>query len=152
MDKMTKLHKCLYVRQPFAESIAKGQITVHIMPRKTSYRGEVIVCAESGTGHQMGMMDGCMLAKAVLVDCIPVAAMTSEQVAMSDILTNSRKGWGWVLDNVRRIVEHPCAGSGFKDMEIDEDSIVEYPTLVMLDKIGFEMIMNGTWKLRRKKN
>lgn len=149
MDTMPKKYKCLWIKQPFADSFARGRMTVHILPRKTAYRGEVIICAESGTGQMMGMQDGCWVARAVLKDCIPVSELTNEQIVLSDIITNNRKGWGWVLDDIRRLVEFPCEGRGFKDMELNEDDMVEYPTLVVLDKKGYEMIINGTWKRKR---
>ena len=146
---MTKRYKCLWIRQPFADSFARGRLEVHIRPWRTSYRGEVIICAESGTGRMMGMDDGCWLARAELVGCVPVRELTSEQIAKSDML-GSNKGFGWVLKDIRRLVEYPCDGSGFKDMELNEDDMTEYPTLVVLDKKGYDMIMTGRWRRKKK--
>ena len=51
-----------------------------------------------------------------------------------------------ILDNIRRLVEFPCHGHGFVTMELNEDDMVEYPTLVQLDRKGYEMLLTGKWR------
>lgn len=148
-DKMSKKYKCLFIKQPFADEFAKGRMTVHIMPRPIAYRGEVIICAEDGSGVRFGMYDGAWLAKAEIQDCIPVAQLTQAQIADSNIMGSGKKGYGVILGNVRRLVEFPCHGRGFITKEINEDDLVEYPTLVQLDRKGYEMILTGKWRRRR---
>lgn len=146
---MTKKYKCLFIRQPFADEFAKGRMTAHIRARKTDYRGEVIICAETGSGNDLGMYDGAWLARAELVDCIPVERMTGEQVLFSDLL-DKKKGYAYIIKNARRLVEFPCHGHGFVTKQLYEDDMVEYPTLVQLDRKGYEMILTGKWRRRKK--
>lgn len=150
MDNVSKEYKCLFINQPLAKEFAEGRLTVHLMPRKTSYRGEVVVCALDGTGCEPDYPDGCWLARAVLTDCKRVDALTDDERRSSDILlhtnTEWRRGWCYVLQDVRRLVEYPCYGEGFMTKELNVDDMVEYPTHVMLDDKGYRMIMAGVWK------
>ena len=143
---MSKKYKCLFIKQPFADEFAKKRMTVHIMPRPIAYRGEIVICAEDGSGEQYGMYDGAWLAKAEIVDCKPVAELTREQIAQSDMIGNRKKAYALILGNIRRLVEFPCHGHGFVTMELNEDDMVEYPTHVILDDKGYRMIMAGVWK------
>lgn len=143
---MSKKYKCLFIKQPFADEFAKGRMTVHIMQRPIAYRGEIVICAEDGSGEQYGMYDGAWLAKAEIVDCIPVADLTREQIAQSDMIGNRKKAYALILGNIRRLVEFPCHGHGFVTMELNEDDMVEYPTLVQLDRKGYEMLLTGRWR------
>lgn len=149
MDNMPKRYKCLFIKQPFADEFAKGRMSVYITPRRIDYRGEVLICAETGSGNQFGMYDGAWLARAEILDCIPVAQLTQAQIADSNIMGSGRKGYGVIIGKVRRLVEFPCHGRGFITKEIYEEDLVEYPTLVQLDRKGYEMILTGKWKRRR---
>lgn len=150
MDNMPKRYKCLFIRQPFADEFAKGRMSVHIVKRKIDYRGKVLICAETGSGEQFGMYDGAWLARAEIMDCIPVSEMTREQVSVSDIMGGGKKGHAVIIGNVRRLVEFPCHGKGFVTKEINEDDLVEYPTIVQLDRKGYEMLLTGKWRRSRK--
>lgn len=149
MDNMSKKYKCLFIKQPFADEFARGRLFAHMMARKTEYRGEVIICAEDGSGNGLGMYDGAWLARAELVDCIHVKDMTGEQIINSDLL-DRKKGYAYILKNARRLVEFPCHGKGFITKVLNEGDMVEYPTLVQLDRKGYEMILTGKWRRLKK--
>lgn len=147
---MTKERKCLFINQPLASEFACGRLTSHLMPRKTSYRGEVLICAADGTGCEPDYPDGCWLAVAELVDCRRVDAVDDRLTdAYLYTKTERRRGWLYRLKDVRRLVEFPCHGdAGLADRLVNEDDIVEYPTHVLLDEKGYNMIKAGTWKKR----
>ena len=150
MDKMPKEYKCLFISQPLAQEYAEGRLTVHLMPRKTAYRGEVIVCALAGTGCEPDYPDGCWLARAVLTDCKRLGELTRDEVMKSDIglhtNTECKRGWFYVLADAKRLVEYHCYGDGFQTKLLNGDDMTEYPTHVILDEKGYRMIETGAWK------
>lgn len=73
--------KVITIKQPFASMIAAGIKEYEFRTWKTKYRGEILIHAGKGIdkkamkkfeGYGLDYPSGCIVAKAVLTDCIEV--------------------------------------------------------------------------------
>lgn len=107
------LIKALSVRQPWAELIASGEKTIEVRTWKTSYRGELLICAAAAMDKRwakqnLGLPTGVAVAIVELVACRPYLDGSDDAAARCE---PGEGYFAWVLTNVRR-VKTPFAVKG----------------------------------------
>lgn len=133
-------YKALVVKQPYAQAIAEGIKTIEVRSRRTKYRGKVLICSSKSPVYP-NMMSGCTLAIADIAGQKPISEFTQDDWNNTRIPIEKRKtiskGWGWILDNIERVVELPCSGRlGIFNIYFDKGDIIPYPKHIILDKIN----------------
>lgn len=126
----------LSVKQPFAQYIANGVKTIEVRSQYINYRGDVMICS-SAKPVINGMMSGVSLCLAELYDCRKLSEFTDEQLAATMLPKDQipKDGYGWMLRNIRRVVEHPVKGQlGLWNLVYTKDCIIPYPTKFRYDK------------------
>lgn len=131
----------LSVKQPWANFIADGLKTVEVRSHYLNYRGDVMICS-SASPSSKDMPGGVSLCLAELYDVRKVADFTEKDWAATMIPKEQRptEGYGWMLRNIRRVVEYPVKGQlGLWRLVYTKDCIVEYIKKFRFDK------KRGTW-------
>ena len=129
--------KAFSVRQPFAMFIANRMKTLEIKPKRTNYRGKILICSSkkiyegncivNRSGHGIGLVPceyhysmltmhhtqpsaklGYAIAIADLVDCREMENTESDKLAARhEFVPDS---YVWVLENVKKITPFPVTG------------------------------------------
>lgn len=108
-------HKCLSVKQPWANLIASGQKTIETRLWATPYRGEILIISSRKPDISPA---GCAVALATLVDCRPMTK-DDEGAAMCH---EYQGAFAWVLTNIRPTRPIPIRGSlGLFETEVEID-------------------------------
>jgi hypothetical protein len=106
-------HKCLSVKQPWANIIASGQKTIETRLWATRYRGEIVIVSSLKPNIAPA---GFAMAIASLIDCRP---MTTED-EVSAKCEKYHGAFAWVLTNIRPIIPVPVRGSlGIYEADVD---------------------------------
>lgn len=128
--------KAITIKQPFATLIAEGYKEYEFRTWKTDYRGEIYIHAgKSVDGEAMKKFahlgldcpTGCVLAKALLTDCVEVDEGLKETLRKKNFLvysgTTEARDWhcyGFRLENVTKLPPTPARGMlGLWDYEPD---------------------------------
>lgn len=130
-------YKALTVRQPYADLIASGAKTIEVRSKPTQYRGELMITASAAKGKKNSKNHGCTIAKVNLVGCKPLSELTEDEwektclpQEVKDRVKATKKGYGWLLDNPRRVIEFPVKGQlGIWTLIYTKDTIIEYPNI-----------------------
>lgn len=140
--------RALTVKQPYATNLvtveSKGGEhefalkSIEVRSKKTSYRGELMICS-AASPEIYGLESGVTLGIVELYDVKPVKKFTPDDWENTTIPENERhrykNGWGWMMRNPRRVVEHPVKGQlGIYNLVYSKDLIVEYPRAMVIDK------------------
>ena len=104
------------IKQPFASLIASGLKEYEFRSWKTGYRGEIWIHAGKSIDKEamkkfeslkLEYPTGCIIAKANLVDCVPVTEAVKEELRETNFLIYSGttenadwNGYGYKLENV----------------------------------------------------
>jgi hypothetical protein len=105
-------HKCLSVKQPWANLIASGQKTIETRLWATRYRGDLLIASSRKPDIAPA---GCVIAIAKLVDCRPMTK-ADEAAAMCHEYEGA---YAWVLSDIRPISPVPVRGSlGVFEVEV----------------------------------
>ena len=118
--------KVITVKQPFASLIAEGLKEYEFRTWKTKYRGDILIHAGKGIDKKamkkfeylnLDYPSGCIIAKAKIVDCVYVdqdirklLKEKDEKVYHRVIKDNSWNGYGFKIDNVKKIEPIPIKG------------------------------------------
>lgn len=97
-------HKCLSVKQPWANLIASGQKTIETRLWATRYRGDLLIVSSRKPDIAPA---GCAIAMAKLVDCRPMTR-ADEAAAMCH---EYQGAYAWVLSDIRPVLPVPIRGS-----------------------------------------
>lgn len=95
--------KALSVKEPWASLIASGEKTMETRTWKTSYRGDLLICASQ---RPPSPVSGCAVAIVELIDCRPMV-QGDELWAKCRIYPGA---YVWVFRNVRTIKPFPVKG------------------------------------------
>lgn len=130
--------RALTVKQPYADDLVNGSKTIEVRSRKTSYRGDLLICSSASPVYP-GMQSGCTLGFVELYDIKPVSEFTKEDWDNTRIPIDKRKnitkGYGWFMRNPRRVIEMPIKGQlGIYNLVYTKDVIMEYPTRIKIIK------------------
>ena len=100
--------KALSIKQPHIHRILEGLKIYEIRSWKTSYRGEILLCASKQTakGCEEGMITGHALGIADIIDIVPYEPHMSDK-AMADYTPGQ---YAWVLGSVKKIKPFPIVG------------------------------------------
>jgi hypothetical protein len=122
-------YKCLSIRQPHADRIARGVKTIELRTWRTSYRGPLLICAsQKHPGYpyrDMGLPLGCAVCLVNLVDCREIGVNAPDTLAADAgaaccELDPRDDFWGFVLAGAKKIQPFPVKGRlGFYDVEAD---------------------------------
>lgn len=118
--------KAITIKQPFASLIAAGIKEYEFRTWKTKYRGEILIHAGKGIDRKamkkyekygLDYPAGCIIAKAILTDCIEVddefrAILNKKNpLVYSSIIKHTEwEGYGFQLENVEKI--YPISVNG----------------------------------------
>ena len=81
--------KAITIKQPFASLIASGLKEYEFRTWKTAYRGEILIHAGKSidkaamgkfASYGLEYPTGCIIAKAVLTDCVPVTERVKNEL------------------------------------------------------------------------
>lgn len=111
--------KVITIKQPFASMIAAGIKEYEFRTWKTKYRGEILIHAGKGidkkamkkfVGYGLDYPSGCIVAKAVLTECIEVdeafrmhLSKKNPSVYSSIIKHTEWEGYAFRLDKIEKI-------------------------------------------------
>ncbi|MFZ4705583.1 MAG: ASCH domain-containing protein [Bacteroidales bacterium] len=128
-------YKALSIKQPWAEKIAHKEKTVELRSMNTHYRGDILICASASGASNVDLPRGCTVCIAELYDSILYSKLTEKHfkdscVPLADISRYMKGGgYGWMLRNVRRVIELPMKGQlGIFTLDLGEQLLTEYPT------------------------
>ncbi len=118
--------KVITIQQPFASLIASGLKRYEFRTWKTAYRGEILIHAGKRVDKEamrrfenLGLEYplGCIIARAVLTDCVPVDDKLRESLRQENFpvyagVTEapSWQGYGFLLERVESIEPIPASG------------------------------------------
>ena len=111
--------KVITIKQPFATLIAEGLKEYEFRTWKTKYRGEILIHAGKGVDKEamkryehlkLEYPQGCIIAKAVITDCIKIEAKEIKMLNKKNplvyygIINNPNwNGYGFKLENIEKI-------------------------------------------------
>lgn len=111
--------KVITVKQPFASLIATGLKEYEFRTWKTNYRGEILIHAGKGIDKKamkkfehlgLDYPLGCIIARAVVTDCVFVDSKLKEKLKNKNSLVysgvvndDSWSGYGFKLENIEGI-------------------------------------------------
>lgn len=111
--------KVITVKQPFATLIAEGLKEYEFRTWKTKYRGEILIHAGKGIDKKamkryehlnLEYPSGCIIAKAVITDCVIVDKKMKEELKRKNSLVyygiinkDNWNGYGFKIENVNKI-------------------------------------------------
>lgn len=111
--------KAITIKQPFASLIASGLKEYEFRTWKTAYRGEILIHAgksidkdatEKFAPYGLEYPTGCIIAKAVLTDCVPVTERVKGELRSKNYLVYSGttedpdwQGYGFKLENIEKL-------------------------------------------------
>jgi hypothetical protein len=146
--------KALTVKQPYANNLIdfshkEGEFnyaykSIEVRRRPTKYRGDLLICS-SASPVIYGLESGVTLGLVELYDIIPISEFTKEDWENTLIPQDKRQyfknGFGWLMRNPRRVIEYPVKGQlGIYNLVYTKFDIMEYPSIVKLDKKAFNQI------------
>lgn len=118
--------KVITIKQPYATLIAEGLKEYEFRTWKTKYRGEILIHAGKGIDKEamkkyehleLKYPQGCIIAKAVITDCIKIEAKEREMLNKKNplvyygLINNPNwNGYGFKLENIEKI--EPIAING----------------------------------------
>ena len=118
--------KVITIKQPYASLIAEGLKRYEFRTWRTRYRGEILIHAGKSVDkeamkkficYHLEYPTGCIIAKAVITDCVYVDStlrkMLQEEnpLVYSGVVCNSSwDGYGFLLENVEKIDPIPVNG------------------------------------------
>ena len=118
--------KVITIKQPYASLIAEGLKRYEFRTWRTRYRGEILIHAGKGVDkeamkkfecYHLEYPTGCIIAKAVITDCVYVdytlRKMLQEEnplVYSGVVCDPSWDGYGFQLENVEKIDVIPVNG------------------------------------------
>ena len=118
--------KVITIKQPFASMIAAGIKEYEFRTWKTKYRGEILIHAGKGIdkkamkkfeGYGLDYPSGCIIAKAVLSECIEVddefrsvLSKKNPTVYSSIIKHTEWEGYAFQLDKIEKMEPIPVKG------------------------------------------
>ena len=109
--------KALSVQQPWASLIASGEETIEVRQKRTNYKGPLLVCA---TKRPPVPPFGRMVALVDVVNCWPLKQ--ADERAAQVKRKRGDKRFAWVLENARRVPNHPVTGNlGFFNCDLPPD-------------------------------
>lgn len=111
--------KAITIKQPFASLIASGLKEYEFRTWKTAYRGEILIHAgksidkaamEKFASYGLEYPTGCIIAKAVLTDCVPVTERVKNELRSKNFLVYSGttedpgwQGYGFKLEHIEKL-------------------------------------------------
>ena len=111
--------KTITIRQPWATLIAKGYKEYEFRTWKTNYRGPILIHAGKGIDTKaikrfeylnLDYPTGCIIAKAILTDCIYITDEIAEKLYIKDnnvykgmINKDNWSGYGFKLESIEEI-------------------------------------------------
>ena len=111
--------KCISVKQPWANMIARGEKTIETRLWMTKHRGQIAIASSAAPNICPA---GCVVAIAEIVDCRRMTR-SDEAAAGCRIYPGA---WAWVLANVERIEPRPVKGQ-LRIYQIDLDTLGYLP-------------------------
>ena len=109
--------KALSVQHPWANLIASGEKTIEVRKKPTKYRGSLLICASKRPAVPPF---GCMVALVNVVNCRPLVQADERAAQLKRVVGDKR--FAWVLENARRVPNHPVTGSqGFFHCDLPPD-------------------------------
>jgi len=134
-----KRQLAIFVRQPYADDLARGWKSIEIEDVATDYRGDVLLCSARKYEYP-NMPAGCTIALLELYDCKQVLELTEEEWKQTHIQVDKRillkEGYAWMFRNPRRVVEMPVLPNRKPVQYIyhdDNNFIIEYPKYIIYD-------------------
>jgi hypothetical protein len=98
-----RIIKALSVKEPWAGMIRSGKKTIETRTWKTSYRGNLLICASANPKTALSGKAVCIVE---IVDC-RVMEKSDEAAACCEIYSDAK---AWVLRNIRPIEPFPVKG------------------------------------------
>lgn len=111
--------KAITIKQPFATLIAEGLKEYEFRTWKTAYRGELLIHAGKSVdkeamkkfeGYGMEYPQGCIIAKAMLTDCVEVDEKLRKELNEKNALVYSGttqnlqwRGYGFHLERIQKV-------------------------------------------------
>lgn len=150
--------RALTVKQPYATDLVTieykdgehefGTKTIEVRSKKTKYRGDLMVCS-AASPEIYGLESGVTLGLIELYDVKPAKDFTPEDWENTRIPEKEqhkyRHGFGWMMRNPRRVIEHPVKGQlGIYNLVYTKDLIIEYPRAIVMDKEGWKLLKKQT--------
>lgn len=112
--------KALSLYQPWASMIARKQKTIETRTRRTSYRGELLICS-SLKPEIPGLPLGKALCVVEVIDCRPMEPR-DEKAAQCSFYD---KRFSWILYNIRRIEPFAVRGrQGLFNVPVNREELV----------------------------
>jgi len=118
--------KVITIQQPFASLIASGLKRYEFRTWKTAYRGEILIHAGKRVdreamrrfeGYPLDDPLGCIIARAVLTDCVPVDEKLRENLRQENFAVYAGvteatdwQGYGFLLEQVESVDPIPVSG------------------------------------------
>lgn len=116
--------KTITIKQPYATLIAEGLKKYEFRTWKTNYRGEILIHAGFGVDKDalakyqhlnLDYQQGCIIAKATLVDCIffdntNKNILNNQPVYQNIAEDHTWQGYGFKLENIKKIKPIPIKG------------------------------------------
>lgn len=136
MEEVYDAFRALCVRQPYASRLINGEKTIEVRSKNTYYRGQLLICASKRP--EVGSMPvGCTVGIVELYDVKPVSDFTEEDWERTTIPPAERcrySGFGWMMRNPVRVIEHPVVGQvGIHMKYFPKDTLIPYPTHISID-------------------
>ncbi len=98
--------KAITLMPDWAMLMMGGEKTVEYRTWKTDYRGDILIC--SSAKRIPNCISGHALMVAELVDIVPFERKHLDAAAMEHM--PDRKGFAWIMDNIRYIKPFPVKG------------------------------------------
>jgi len=148
---------CVTVKQPYASDLITTEYSdgefefavksIEVRSRKTSFRGDLMICS-AASPEIYGLESGVTLGIVELYDVKPAKDFTAEDWENTRIPESEqhhyKNGYGWMMRNPRRVIEHPVKGQlGIYNLIYTKDLIIEYPKVLVIDKESRELIKNN---------
>lgn len=125
--------KALSLKQPWAELIANGRMTIETRRWRTSYRGPLLIVASLKDDAEMlesatrngdvdvaSIVRGRAVCVADLYDCRTLSGTDEEREG--SLVQDCRGSYGWFLRDVRRVHSVPVRGQlGLYEVEIRDE-------------------------------
>ena len=131
-ENLHEIKKALTVKNPYAELIAQGEKTIEVRSRKTTHRGEIVICSSANPVIE-DMQNGVTLCTVNLYKVKHLKHLTDEERGLTMIPRKQldylikKNHYAWMLKDVRRLVEYPVKGQlGIWSLVMDKLEFVHY--------------------------
>ena len=123
--------RALIVKQPYANRISEGQKTVELRTRKTSFRGDLVICSSLYPEFE-GLENGCTICLVELYDVKKVSDLTDEEIKKTCLHPKAgywkHAKYAYMLRNPRKLIEFPVKGQlGIWNLIYTKETIIPYP-------------------------